>query len=141
GDPDQPLTPTFIGDFGRTLAVVGAADTSSASVWHVPHPGVTTGRQLVIEACRQAGARLRMHRHGSAQIRLAGRVWPLAREGADLIYQFEQPFVVDGSRCLDAFGVQPTPYAEGIRSTLAASRGAVAVSPSVSPLNGTGVSR
>jgi nucleoside-diphosphate-sugar epimerase len=65
GNPDLPLTPTFIGDFGRALATVGVSDSSAGVVWHVPHPGVTTGRELAAEACRQAGARLRLFRHGS----------------------------------------------------------------------------
>jgi nucleoside-diphosphate-sugar epimerase len=120
GNPDLPLTPTFIGDFGRTLATVGVSDSSAAGVWHVPHPGVTTGRELAAEACRQAGARLRLFRHGSGHIRVLGRVWPLAGEAAELVYQFEQPFVVDGSRCAAAFDITPTPYEEGVRATLVA---------------------
>ncbi len=122
GDPDLPLTPTFIDDFAATLAAAGTADTSDAGVWHVPHPGVTTGRTLAAEACRQAGTRLRLVRHGSAQVRLLGHVLPLAREGAEMVYQFEQPFVVDGGRAARSFGLTPTPYEDGVRRTLAAVR-------------------
>ena len=120
GNPDLPLTPTFIGDFGRTLAVVGAHDSSTAGVWHVPHPGVTSGRELAAEACRQTGERLRIFRHGSTQFRAVGQLWALAREAADLVYQFEQPFVVDGSRCAAAFAIAPRTYQEGVRQTLLA---------------------
>ncbi|SFN87473.1 Nucleoside-diphosphate-sugar epimerase [Geodermatophilus obscurus] len=122
GDPDLPLTPTFIDDFAATLAAAGTADTSDAGVWHVPHPGATTGRALAAEACRQAGTRLRLVRHGSARVRRLGSVLPLAREGAEMVYQFEQPFVVDGGRAARAFGTTPTPYEEGVRRTLAAVR-------------------
>ncbi|MGY1650219.1 NAD-dependent epimerase/dehydratase family protein [Geodermatophilus sp. SYSU D01119] len=123
GDPDLPLTPTLIDDFAATLAAAGAGDTSDAAVWHVPHPAPTTGRALAAEACRQAGTRPRLTAHGSARIRALGRVLPLAREGAEMVYQFEQPFVVDGSRAARAFGLTPTPYAEGVRRTLAWLRG------------------
>ena len=122
GDPDLPLTPTFIDDFAATLAAAGTADTSDAGVWHVPHPGATTGRALAAEACRQAGTRLRLVRHGSARVRLLGHVLPLAREGAEMVYQFEQPFVVDGGRAARAFAITPTPYEEGVRRTLATAR-------------------
>ena len=122
GDPDLPLTPTFIDDFAATLAAAGTADTSDAGLWHVPHPGATTGRALASEACRQAGTRLRLVRHGSARVRLLGHVLPLAREGAEMVYQFEQPFVVDGGRAARAFAITPTPYEEGVRRTLAAVR-------------------
>jgi nucleoside-diphosphate-sugar epimerase len=118
GDPDLPITPTFIDDFGRTLAVVGTQDEAQAAVWHVPHPGVTTGRRLAAEACRQSGTRLRLLRHGSGQLRAVGHLWPLARAGAALVYQFEQPFVVDGSRAAERFRLAGTPYQEGVAVTL-----------------------
>ncbi|MGY1679232.1 NAD-dependent epimerase/dehydratase family protein [Geodermatophilus sp. SYSU D01176] len=131
GDPDLPLTPTFVDDFAATLAAAGTQDTSDAAVWHVPHPGVTTGRALAAEACRQAGTRLRLVRHGSARVRALGHVVPLAREGAEMVYQFQQPFVVDGSRAARAFGLTPTPYEEGVRRTLAALRGPARAAPVV----------
>lgn len=124
GDPDLPLTPTFVDDFARALAVVGREDPSDAGVWHVPHPGSTTGRALAAEACRQAGTRLRLWPHGTAQVRAAGLLVPLAREGAEMVYQFEQPFEVDGSRAARAFGLTATPYEDGVRRTLDALRAA-----------------
>ena len=123
GDPDLPLTPTSVDDFAATMAAAGTRDTSDAGVWHVPHPAPTSGRALAAEACRQAGTRLRLVSHGSARIRLLGRVVPLARDVAGMAYQFEQPFVVDGSRAARAFGLTPTPYEVGVRRTLAALRG------------------
>ncbi|MGY1666397.1 NAD-dependent epimerase/dehydratase family protein [Geodermatophilus sp. SYSU D00696] len=123
GDPDLPLTPTYVDDFAATLAAAGTRDTSDAGVWHVPHPGVTTGRALAAEACRQAGTTLRLVAHPGARLHLLGRVHPLAAEVAGMAYQFEQPFVVDGSRAERAFGLSPTPYPQGIHRTLAALRG------------------
>ena len=122
GDPDLPLTPTSIDDFAATLAAAGTTDTSDSGVWHVPHPAPTTGRALAAEACRQAGTRLRLMAHGSARVRALGLVLPVAREGAEMVYQFEQPFVVDGSRAERVLGLTPTPYPEGVRRTLASLR-------------------
>ena len=124
GDPDLPVTPTFVDDFARTVAVAGLQDRSDAAVWHVPHPEPTTGRALAAEACRQAGTRLWLLRHGTRQARALGLVLPLAREGAELLYQFEQPFVVDGRRAANAFGLVPTPFEDGVRRTLSATRAA-----------------
>lgn len=119
GDPDQPITPTLVDDFARTLAAVGVLDSEDSAVWHVPHPATTTGRAFVTEAARQAGRRIRLLSHGRSQLRIAGLVSPLAREGSELVYQFEQPFVVDGSATQARFGVRPTPYADGIAAILA----------------------
>ncbi len=118
GNPDLPLTPTYIGDFARTLAAVGVHDSGRASTWHVPHPGILTGRQLSAAACDRAGTSLKLTSHGTRQVSLLGMVVPLAREGAELVYQFEQPFVVDGSRAAAALHIRPTPYDQGIAATL-----------------------
>ena len=44
---------------------------------------------------------------------------PTVRLGADMIYQFEQPFVVDSSKFDNEFGTTATPYEDGVRATLA----------------------
>jgi len=123
GNPDLPLTPTYIDDFARTLAVVGLHDDRPAATWHVPHPVPTTGRSVAATACAHAGTGLRLAAHGTRQLTLLGAVLPLAREAAELVYQFEQPFVVDGSRAADAFDLSPTPYDRGIAATVDAYAG------------------
>jgi nucleoside-diphosphate-sugar epimerase len=120
GDADQPITPTFIDDFAGTVATVGLSDRENAAVWHVPHPVPTTGRGLVVEACRQVGTRPRVREIGPRLLRTLGVVVPLAREAADLVYQFEQPFVVDGAPTAATFGVIPTPLASAVAACLAA---------------------
>jgi nucleoside-diphosphate-sugar epimerase len=122
GNPDLPLTPTYVDDFAATLAAAGRWDDADASVWHVPHPPATTGRLLAAEACRQSGTRLRLMAHGAGRLRALGAVSRVGRVGAAMAYQFEQPFVVDGSRAARLLEVRPTPYADGVAATLAAHR-------------------
>ncbi len=122
GNPDLPLTPTYVGDFAATLAAAGRWDDADAAVWHVPHPAPTTGRELAAEACAQAGTRLRLLAHGTGRVRALGRLSAVARVGAEMVYQFEQPFVVDGERAARRLEVRPTPYAEGVAAALAARR-------------------
>jgi nucleoside-diphosphate-sugar epimerase len=46
-------------------------------------------------------------------------VWPIAREGAEMLYQFRQPHSVDATAYRSAFGSgRVTPYEEGIQRTL-----------------------
>lgn len=120
GDPDRPVTPTFVGDFARVLAVLAEQDGADLGrAWHVPHPAPTTGRAFAAEVARQAGAPPRLLPVSSRAARALGLVLPLAREGAQLVYQFEMPFVVDGTAFTARFGgPAPTPYAEGIARTL-----------------------
>ncbi|WP_433502190.1 NAD-dependent epimerase/dehydratase family protein [Pseudonocardia halophobica] len=119
GALDRPLTPSFVEDFARVLATLGEAPADDLGrVWHVPHPAPTTGREFVAEIRRRTGCRAPLVRVGSRAARSLGLVWPLAREGAELVYQFEMPFVVDGSAFAARFGFTPTPCAEGIARTL-----------------------
>jgi nucleoside-diphosphate-sugar epimerase len=118
GNPDLPITPTLVDDFAATVATVGLHDDATATVWHVPHPAATTGRSFVAETAQQAGGRRGLVALRRPPLRVAGLLWPLAREAADLIYQFEQPFIVDGSATQSRFGITPTPYAEGIAVAL-----------------------
>ena len=38
----------------------------------------------------------------------------MLREFGEMVYQFEQPFIVDGSRFEHTFGLSATPYHDGI---------------------------
>jgi len=56
---------------------------------------------------------------GSRAAKALGLFWPLACEGAGIVYQFEQPFVVDSGKYAGAFGEdEATPYRDRIRRTL-----------------------
>ena len=118
GDPDLPLTPTYIGDFARGLVVLGGSEEALGGVWHVPTGEPTTGRAFVRAIFQEAGRPPRMGTLGGAAVRALGTVWPLAREGAEVVYQFEQPFVVRSVKFERAFGGAATPYGEGIRRTV-----------------------
>ncbi|MEX5303298.1 NAD(P)H-binding protein [Kocuria sp. CPCC 205273] len=117
GSPDLPITPTFIDDFAHTIATVGREDTSDCATWHVPHPEPTTGRAFVALAAREAGHRNALTAVRRGHLRALGTVVPLARTGVELLYQFEQPFVVDGTATTKAFDLWPTPYTVGVRET------------------------
>jgi hypothetical protein len=43
---------------------------------------------------------------------------PIMRELAEMLYEFEEPFVVDHSKYARCFGTDTTPHREAIRRTL-----------------------
>jgi nucleoside-diphosphate-sugar epimerase len=119
GDPDVPLTPTFIEDFARGLVVLGEREEALGEVWHVPTAEPTTGRQFVRTIFEECGEAAKVGVVGSRAVRTLGLFWPLAREGAEVVYQFEGPFVVDSGKYAKAFGEgKATPYREGIGRTV-----------------------
>ncbi len=125
GDMDQPLAPMFIDDFAHGLADLGEHDAALGRAWHLPTPPPGTARDSLEELSRQVGRPLRVARLGATAARVIGLAWPVAREGAEMLYQFRQPHSVDATAYLDAFGPgRITPYGEGIEATVGWYRGA-----------------
>lgn len=122
-DPDQPHTWTAVDDVAATLVALGADDRAWGSPWIVPsNPPVT-----VREVLRQLGARAgtgepRLRRVPRGVLKAGGLVVPLLREALGVLYQFDRPFVADGSATTEAFGVRPTPWGEVLDATAEAWR-------------------
>lgn len=118
GDPDQPMTATFIGDFGRALAEIGQHPDVAGNVFHVQVAPVITGRVFIEKIGRIAGSAPRVGQLTPRLVGLMKLVAPVVREGAELLYQFDRPFLVDDSRIRDLTGRDATSWDDGIRQTL-----------------------
>lgn len=120
GELDQPLTPMFIDDFAHGLAELGEREEALGGVWHLPTPEPTTARHLLDLATNWGHQRMHVLRIREPAVRALGVVWPVAREGAEMLYQFRQPHAIDSGKYRAAFGPgQLTPYEQGIERTLA----------------------
>ena len=51
-------------------------------------------------------------------VRMLGLFNPLLREVAEMLYEFNEPFVVDSSKFVQAFGDIATSHHEAVRQTL-----------------------
>ena len=119
GDPDAPHAYTFVGDFGRALAILGTGDRGLGAVWHVPNaPAVSTRRFFEI-AFRLACKPAKLRRMSLAELRLLGLFIRPLREAIEMRYQFEAPFLVDDSPFRSVFGIDATPLENALWQTLA----------------------
>jgi nucleoside-diphosphate-sugar epimerase len=119
GDLDVPLTPLFIDDFARGLVTLGEHDEAIGQVWHIPTAEPITGREFVRIIFEEVGRVPKVTAYRSRFVKALGLFSSLAREGAEMVYQFEQPFIIDSSKYQCAFGEDTaTPYREGIRQTI-----------------------
>jgi nucleoside-diphosphate-sugar epimerase len=117
---DEPLAPMFIEDFAFGLADLGERSETLGSAWHLPTPPPVTAREFILLISAEIQRPLRVRRVRSGFVRAVGAVSPMAREGAEMLYQFEQPHTVDASKYLAVVGPgSVTPYVTGIRRTLA----------------------
>jgi nucleoside-diphosphate-sugar epimerase len=119
GELDRPLAPMFIDDFAHGLAELGEHDAALGRAWHLPTPEPTTARAFLDLIRAGAGRDVPVLRLAPTAVRLLGLLWPVARDGAEMLYQFRQPHVVDATAYRSTFGPgQVTPYEQGVEQTL-----------------------
>jgi hypothetical protein len=104
GAMDQPLAPLFIDDFAHGLAELGEHEQALGQVWHLPTPPPVTARRFVDLIAAEVGRPLALTPLDERVIRTLGLVWPVARHGAEMLYQFRRPHSVDASKYLSSFG-------------------------------------
>lgn len=119
GDPDVAHTVTYIDDFGIAMVMVGERESALGQSWHVPTAGVTTMRDFLTLAAQIAGVDLKIARVQPWMLRMLGLFVPNVREMVEMLYQFNTPYIVDHSKFVREFGSIATPYADGLRATIA----------------------
>jgi nucleoside-diphosphate-sugar epimerase len=118
GDLDQPHTYTYAPDVGRGLAILGEREEALGQVWHLPSPETLTTRQFVEMIFEEAGKPARIQAAPKIVLRAMGLFNPGIRETIEMLYEFEEPFVVDHSKFEEAFGEQATPLRECIQRSV-----------------------
>jgi nucleoside-diphosphate-sugar epimerase len=118
GDPDQPHTYTYAPDIGRGLVILGEREEALGQAWHLPSPETVTTRKFVEMIFEEAGKPGRLQAAPKIVLRAIGLFNPGIRETIEMLYEFEEPFVVDNSRFEREFGEQAMPLREAIRRTV-----------------------
>lgn len=118
GNIDLPHTYTFIEDFGRALVILGERPEAAGRAWIAPNPETVTTRELMTMIFAELGRAPRMRTMGRGMLRFAGLFVPEARELVEMMYEFEKPFIVDGSEFERTFGLKATPLHEVVRRTV-----------------------
>ena len=119
GNPTLPHTYTFIDDFGKGLVTLGTHDEALGQAWHVPNISTTTTRSFVEMVFKEVGKPVKASTVSRPMVTLAGLFNTDIRETKEMLYEFEEPYVVDSSKYERTFGKHATSYEEGIRQTVA----------------------
>ncbi|RKP48074.1 NAD-dependent epimerase/dehydratase family protein [Cohnella endophytica] len=118
GNPDKKHTYTFIDDFGKALVTLGNHEDAFGQVWHVPNADTVTPRQFAEMAYRIVGKPVKVKSMGKSMLRLGGLFIPEARESVEMMYQFDNDFIVDSRKFSERFGVTATPMEQALAQTL-----------------------
>jgi len=118
GNIDAPHTYTFIDDFGKGLVTLGEQDEALGKAWHIPNADTLTTREFVNLVFEEAGHSPNIEAVPGGVIRELAKTDPMMYELEEMLYEFEEPFIIDHSKYEKAFGANPTPHKEAINKTL-----------------------
>ncbi len=121
GSLDAPHSWTYVPDVARTLAVLGTDDRSWGRAWHMPTGPALSQRAAIASIAAAAGVPMpKVSAYSRGTVTALGTVVPLVRALKEVLPQFEHPWVIDASETTETFGLEPTPWDECVRATLAA---------------------
>lgn len=121
GSPDALHSITYVSDFGRALVAVAADPTAWGRAWHAPTAPAISQRRIVELAADAVGVRPRLRAVPAWQLRVMGLFVPMVKESVELLYQFDDDFVVASDEFEERFGWGPVPLETSIASTARAS--------------------
>jgi nucleoside-diphosphate-sugar epimerase len=120
GRMDVPHSLNYLPDVARALATLGARPEALGEVWHLPAAQPLTGQAFVALIAAALGRPVKVTATSRLALRIAGVFDPGARESAEMLYQWERPFVLDASKFQRAFGpLEPTPPQQAVATTVA----------------------
>ncbi|MEO5312527.1 NAD-dependent epimerase/dehydratase family protein [Pseudarthrobacter sp. CC12] len=119
GSASQPHSFTYVPDLAA--AMVAAADRPSAwnAVWHAPTGPALNQMELAHAFAAAAGRPApKVRALPGWTLRAAAMFSAGARELAEMLYQFERPFIMDSAASQAALGVAPTPLETAAAATV-----------------------
>ncbi|WP_416404827.1 NAD-dependent epimerase/dehydratase family protein [Arthrobacter sp. LFS091] len=125
GSANQPHSFTYVPDLAASMIAAAGKPEVWNSVLHAPTGAAVTQREIAVAHARAAGLTTpKVSAVPGWVLRAAGLVSTDMRELAELLYQFERPFVMDSSESQRILGLDPTPLPEAAATTMAWWRGA-----------------
>ncbi|MDA8107188.1 MAG: NAD-dependent epimerase/dehydratase family protein [Betaproteobacteria bacterium] len=119
-DPDAVHTYHYIPDVATGLAALGfAGEDVLGRAWMLPCQPAGTMRELATRLGHALGRGVRVKEIPRWALRALGAFSPLVREMREMLYQWEEPFVVDARRFRERFGIEPVPLEAAAAATVA----------------------
>ena len=109
----------YLPDAAAACVLLALNDEAYGQAWHIPGAGPLTAREFITRVYRAYGIEPKMGTRSRTFFQLAGVVAPRVAELVEVMYQFEQPFMLDGSKFAAAYpDFQYTPHDIGIEDTV-----------------------
>lgn len=120
GPLDAKRELVFVDDAADALLIAARSERAWGEAWHVPGPAAITPRELISMAFQEAGHAPHVEEMGALSHRAKGFLSTEWKQEHELLYLYQKPLLLDGTRFRRAFGRLPaTPYKEGVKRTMA----------------------
>ena len=122
-DPDALHTYHYIPDVAAGLALLGSApDDALGQAWMLPCQPAGSMRELTERLAKALGRRIPLGTIPKPILKAIGLFVPIVREMNEMLYQWDEPFIVDDRRFRERFGAKPTGVDAAARDTVAWAR-------------------
>lgn len=119
GNMKVPREYVYLPDAANMIVNIAERDTSYGQNWHIPGPGLLSGRELVGFAQNASGRKKSVIPMGRMSLTLAGWFNPVMKEVVEMLYLTEEPFVLSGGKYEKHIGpLVWTPHEKAIRDTI-----------------------
>jgi nucleoside-diphosphate-sugar epimerase len=118
GDPDTLHSYSYIPDIGKTLAALGTDDRAVGRVWFVPNAPAETTTSIVGMISQALSRPIKVSAAPELILRVMGMFSPVTKELIEMLYEYKDDYIADGSATTDTFGIAPTPMDDAVSATV-----------------------
>jgi hypothetical protein len=119
-NPDAIHTYHYLLDVAAGLMTLGCAEADVyGRPWMLPCASAETMRELVARFSRKLGREIRLAGAPRWTVKAIGVFVPLAREVDEMLYQWDEPFVISDRRFRERFRREPADVDEAAAATVA----------------------
>ena len=117
-DPDQPHTFTYIRDMAEDLVTLALDSRADGKTWHVRNAPAQTFREVIALISRIIDREIKVQPMPRALLNIMGWFNKDIAEIREMLYQFQQPFIISDDRFRMTFGGEATALEVGLRDTI-----------------------
>ncbi len=118
GNLELPHSMTYIKDFGTAIVAVAAAEDAYGQAWHVPNAPTISRRAMLEQLAQIIGKPLQVQVMPKFLMSALGLFVAPLREVGEMMYQFEQPYIVNHDKFVGKFGDIHTPMQTSLEQTV-----------------------
>jgi len=120
GNIKVPHTVTYVKDFGKVLVALGESDLANGQVWHVPNDQPQISQEEFIKIVGEALGvpDPKINSMGKWMMWIGGFFIPEAKEMVEMMYEFDEPFVIDSGKFEQTFQIKATPLRDAVKETV-----------------------